>query len=562
MEVILQAIKAFVRLIEDKLGFLESDIDKANQKAYAAQVSANRAQQTANDAIAMTEEARVTAEEARVTAEEALASTPDWDQNDETAPDYIKNKPFGKSFYLSTGEITDDYNSRSFRRCGNIEAIVTPYWSEGQTMIVIWNGVKYSLTIKRYMNKLYLGNLSLSYSSAENTGEPFMIYTDENTGHFFVGSDKSQVVTWEIKIPTDELHINKISEAYMPHSYSDTLKLKWVTYTLENTDTKFDSDSYDFSGHNDLTDRNFYLVKDCFFFYGEQNIKSIIASMVFKFTEPHESKENTWWEMVVPVSVCKVKSFRYINGDHAGYVVYNPIGYPAFILKKSSRTNGLGYEMYLLHNGNRKQVEYVKAIPVISSEIQSLFSLNLDNDKLPNPNALTFSGAVEGTYDGSAPMEIEIPEGGSGGETWELVSDITLEEDVITAELFSGDIGYKKLMVRAMIQKSTLNTETGSKALCIHPSSMNASNPLIKLGGAILLTDYREAIAFVELKPYAVSVFGSTLYDSASGTNANITYSTVCNVFEKPIKDLMVTGESWKYYLGTGTRIITYGVRV
>lgn len=28
---------------------------------------------------------------------------------------------------------------------------------------------------------------------------------------------------------------------------------------------------------------------------------------------------------------------------------------------------------------------------------------------LPNPNALTFTGATTGTYDGSAPLEVEIP---------------------------------------------------------------------------------------------------------------------------------------------------------
>ena len=33
-------------------------------------------------------------------------------------------------------------------------------------------------------------------------------------------------------------------------------------------------------------------------------------------------------------------------------------------------------------------------------------------DKLPNPNALTFTGAVSGSYDGSAPLEVEIPSGG------------------------------------------------------------------------------------------------------------------------------------------------------
>ena len=29
--------------------------------------------------------------------------------------------------------------------------------------------------------------------------------------------------------------------------------------------------------------------------------------------------------------------------------------------------------------------------------------------KLPNPNALTFTGAVTGSYDGSEPVSVEIP---------------------------------------------------------------------------------------------------------------------------------------------------------
>lgn len=50
---------------------------------------------------------------------------------------------------------------------------------------------------------------------------------------------------------------------------------------------------------------------------------------------------------------------------------------------------------------------------------------------LPNPNALTFTGAVTGSYDGSAPLSVEIPSGGgAGGEVWKLLSDETVTEDV------------------------------------------------------------------------------------------------------------------------------------
>ena len=45
--------------------------------------------------------------------------------------------------------------------------------------------------------------------------------------------------------------------------------------------------------------------------------------------------------------------------------------------------------------------------------------------KLPNPNPLTFTGAVTGNYDGSEPLTVEIPSGG-GGSTVEL--DTTLSE--------------------------------------------------------------------------------------------------------------------------------------
>lgn len=38
---------------------------------------------------------------------------------------------------------------------------------------------------------------------------------------------------------------------------------------------------------------------------------------------------------------------------------------------------------------------------------------------LPNPHALTFTGAVTGSYDGSAPLSVEIPSGG-GGSAYEL----------------------------------------------------------------------------------------------------------------------------------------------
>lgn len=57
-------------------------------------------------------------------------------------------------------------------------------------------------------------------------------------------------------------------------------------------------------------------------------------------------------------------------------------------------------------------------------------------DKLPNPNALTFTGAVTGSYDGSEALTVEIPSGGSGGGTSSETADIP-----VTAEkAFSASV--------------------------------------------------------------------------------------------------------------------------
>lgn len=57
------------------------------------------------------------------------------------------------------------------------------------------------------------------------------------------------------------------------------------------------------------------------------------------------------------------------------------------------------------------------------------FAAKLAQEKFANPNALTFTGAVTGSYDGSAPVSVEIPSGeggtGGGGDVFELIGEST-----------------------------------------------------------------------------------------------------------------------------------------
>lgn len=61
-------------------------------------------------------------------------------------------------------------------------------------------------------------------------------------------------------------------------------------------------------------------------------------------------------------------------------------------------------------------------------------------EKLPNPHKLTFSGAVTGEYDGSAEVNIDIPNGGGGGGTGGAVNSVNgMIGDVVLKKLtFTG----------------------------------------------------------------------------------------------------------------------------
>ena len=81
---------------------------------------------------------------------------------------------------------------------------------------------------------------------------------------------------------------------------------------------------------------------------------------------------------------------------------------------------------------------------------------------LPNPNALTFTGAVTGSYDGSAPLEVNIPQGGGGGGTYSLLVEHTITEDVsevvYTNEEYPGIANLKHILISIIFpERQTTN---------------------------------------------------------------------------------------------------------
>ena len=101
--------------------------------------------------------------------------------------------------------------------------------------------------------------------------------------------------------------------------------------------------------------------------------------------------------------------------------------------------DGTVHEIYALQG--KSAYQYAQEGGYTGTEAE--FAAKLAAEKFANPNALTFTGAVTGSYDGSAPLSVKIPSGGGGGigalagltiadnYDIELISHVIIDQDNI-----------------------------------------------------------------------------------------------------------------------------------
>lgn len=96
------------------------------------------------------------------------------------------------------------------------------------------------------------------------------------------------------------------------------------------------------------------------------------------------------------------------------------------------------------------------------------FSAKLAKEKFANPNALTFTGAVTGSYDGSAPLSVEIPSGGAsgGGSAFspQLIAKL-VADGTTTSILQNIDVAYPAIYTVAIIGSHIADTENAGQYL-------------------------------------------------------------------------------------------------
>ena len=114
-------------------------------------------------------------------------------------------------------------------------------------------------------------------------------------------------------------------------------------------------------------------------------------------------------------------------------------------------------------------------------------------ETLPNPNALTFTGAVTGSYDGSEPLTVNIPSGGGGsggGEAefpnWRLIKTISFSADIGFAEFNTDDNGNTFSLKEIMLAGTLPSFDSGSY-IYMKPNSTGVQNSIWPTAGKNLM---------------------------------------------------------------------------
>lgn len=111
----------------------------------------------------------------------------DWNQNDETQPDYIKNRPFYTGDTVETVLVEESTIPFEDRGNGIYMAMPNLTFSPivGDTYKVTWDGTVYESVCAKFSETYMIGNLSLMEVGSD-TGEPFLMLIEN--GQFVIGT--------------------------------------------------------------------------------------------------------------------------------------------------------------------------------------------------------------------------------------------------------------------------------------------------------------------------------------------------------------------------------------
>ena len=155
---------------------------------------------------------------------------PDWNQNDSTAADYVKNRPFYTGNPVEN--VLVEETTVSFADKGSIylaQFTSTFMPTVGETYKVYWDGTAYECVCTDIDGMLFLGNLSLR-NVGPDTGEPFLaIYNSKGCTIGTIDTSPSHAIS----ISRLASEISKIDKKYLPFPFKPD-GISYLTFSSRN----------------------------------------------------------------------------------------------------------------------------------------------------------------------------------------------------------------------------------------------------------------------------------------------------------------------------------------
>lgn len=308
---------------------------------------------------------------------------PNWDQNDETALDYVKNR----THWVGKGTLFDDtittVNNDGFIACvqeGTFGLVA------GQTYTVEWKGVTYESVAVERGGLVIVGDAK--YWDFESTGEPFAIAeaADENAKIFLEYNGTPETIA--VKIVGETVH--KLDSKYIDfptYTAADVGALPDTTVipTVPTNVSAFTNDA-GYAKKSDIPSLDGYAT-ETFVNDTVANIDIPTGTLFVTFTQSGGTytADKTFAEVAAAVEsgasvVGKWNSMIFaLDSIDSAYAYFTCHQYRS------------GYIYVFTLGANR-----------VTMSVAPRFV----------GNALTFTGAVEATFNGQNPVSVEIPTGG------------------------------------------------------------------------------------------------------------------------------------------------------
>ena len=171
-----------------------------------------------------------------------------WDQNDPSATDYIKNRPFytdGTKNKICVKERTFIFDSNGVIEQPNLGYFLI----EGETYTVIWDGISYECVARNDgYDDIYIGNqefasvlMGWNFPVTIVSNEPFFIATQANYNYRCIAA-----VEGTHKVSIVQPYVVKIDKKYLPEDNSEEVEAaiydlydyaNWLEYNMANIPT-------------------------------------------------------------------------------------------------------------------------------------------------------------------------------------------------------------------------------------------------------------------------------------------------------------------------------------